>query len=243
MEIMSRDENVKPNLRTYNVLVRAWCNKRNIKEAWGIVSKMVASGIEPDAITYNTLVTAYVQNRQTKEAEDVILEMRDNNVQPNERTCGIIISGYCKEGRIRDALRFVYKMKGFGVRPNLVVFNSLIKGFLGRPWKAEEMLELMEKFNVRPEKSTFTLIAEAWRDIGLTKEANRIMGSFRKQTTVQPIEKPHENTPLESFEKFYQKEAFSRLQIPNVVLSDHQKGSAALTKRSRTVLREAEFFV
>ncbi|KAI3454065.1 hypothetical protein Pfo_010728 [Paulownia fortunei] len=130
MELMTREENIKPNLRTYNVLVRAWCNKKNIKEAWNIVSKMVASGIQPDAITYNTLVTAYVQNRQTKEAEDVILEMQNNNVQPNERTCGIIISGYCKEGRIRDALRFVYKMKGLGVRPNLVVFNSLIKGFL-----------------------------------------------------------------------------------------------------------------
>lgn len=60
----------------------------------------------------------------------MILEMQKNRVQPNERTCGIIISGYCKEGKLKEALRFVYRMKDLGLHPNLVIFNSLIKGFV-----------------------------------------------------------------------------------------------------------------
>lgn len=120
----------RPNLRSYNVLVRAWCSTGNIAQAWNVVQKMIASGLKPDTVTYNTLATAYVQNGNTKLAEEIILEMQRNNLQPNERTCCIVASGYCREGKLRDALRFVHKMKGLGTRPNLVVFNSLIKGFL-----------------------------------------------------------------------------------------------------------------
>lgn len=111
--------------------------------------------------------------------------------------------------------------------PNLKTFETLISGFAEakKPCKAEEMVQLMEEFNVRPEKSTFLLVSEAWRSVGLTKEANRIMGTFRKIQL--------EMIPVESLEKIYKKEAvnfsFSRLQIPNVVVRD-QKGSVAPTK-------------
>ncbi|KAH9604962.1 hypothetical protein KSS87_001779 [Heliosperma pusillum] len=130
LEHMSLNGPVKPNLKSYNVLVRAWCSKGNIAQAWDVVFKMLASGLKPDTVTYNTIATAYVRNGKTKLAEEMILEMQSNNVQPNERTTCIIISGYCKEGKMKDALRFVYRMRDLGLRPNLVVFNSLVKGFL-----------------------------------------------------------------------------------------------------------------
>lgn len=130
LEMMGRDENVKPNERTYNILIQAWCTKKKVEEAWDVVHKMVNSGLQPDVVTYNTLARAYAQNGETDKAERLILKMQYNKVKPNERTCGIIISGYCKEGKMTEALMFLYKMKELGVHPNPVVFNSLIKGYL-----------------------------------------------------------------------------------------------------------------
>lgn len=129
-KLMSQEGNIKPNLRTYNLLVRIWCHGRNIKEACNMIKEMEASGFQPNIATYNTIALAYSQNGQTDQAECLISKMQKNGVHTTVKICGIIIEGYCKEGKLKDALRFVYGMKDLGIKPNLICFNSLIKEFV-----------------------------------------------------------------------------------------------------------------
>ena len=128
-DMMGVEESGRPNLTTYNILVKAWCDQRNLEEAWHIVGKMRAGGVEPDIVTYNTIASAYANNDETWRAEELIVEIQ-TRVRTSERTWGIIIGGYCREGRLEEALRCVRQMKDAGVIPNVVIFNTLLKGFL-----------------------------------------------------------------------------------------------------------------
>ncbi|URE44217.1 PPR repeat [Musa troglodytarum] len=152
LDMMSREENARPSQKTYNILIKAWCDKQNLTEAWNVVHKMSASGIQPDVVTYNTIARAYTKNGETKRAEELILEMQ-MRLRPNERTWVIILGGYCTEGNMKDALRCVNEMKAVGIRPNIVVFNTLIKGFLDNQDMAgaDEVLAIMKELGVRPD--------------------------------------------------------------------------------------------
>jgi pentatricopeptide repeat domain-containing protein 1 len=121
---------VRPNLTTYNILVKAWCDHRRLEEAWGVVGRMRARGVEPDVVTYNTVASAYAKNDETWRAEELVVEMMRARLRTSERTWGIIVGGYCREGRLEEALRCVRQMKEAGVLPNVIVFNTLLKGFL-----------------------------------------------------------------------------------------------------------------
>jgi pentatricopeptide repeat domain-containing protein 1 len=57
-DLMGVERSVKPNLTTYNILVKAWCDQRKLEDAWSVMGKMRASGVEPDIITYNTITSA-----------------------------------------------------------------------------------------------------------------------------------------------------------------------------------------
>ncbi|XP_054793419.1 pentatricopeptide repeat-containing protein At5g25630 isoform X3 [Prosopis cineraria] len=181
LDVITREGNVKPNLKTYNVLVRAWC-KKNMSEAWNVVYKMAASGMQPDTVTFNTMATAYAQNGQTAKAEAMILEMQNYGVRPNERTYSIIISGYCREGKIKEALRFVYRMKELGLQANLVLFNSLINSFVDMMDRdgVDEVLQLMEEFQIKPDVVTYSTIMNAWSQAGFLEKCKEVFNDMLK---------------------------------------------------------------
>ncbi|XP_062198931.1 pentatricopeptide repeat-containing protein At5g25630-like isoform X2 [Phragmites australis] len=166
-DMMGVEVSVRPNLTTYNILVKAWCDQRNLEEAWTVMGKMRACGVEPDIITYNTIASAYANNSETWRAEELIVEIQ-TRVRTSERTWGIIIGGYCREGRLEEAFRCVRQMKGAGVLPNVVIFNTLLKGFLDSNDMAavDNILGLMEQFGIKPDIVTYSHQLNAFSSLG-----------------------------------------------------------------------------
>uniref|UniRef100_A0A1J3HSB5 Pentatricopeptide repeat-containing protein n=1 Tax=Noccaea caerulescens TaxID=107243 RepID=A0A1J3HSB5_NOCCA len=176
---------VRPNIRTFNVLVQAWCKKKKVEEAWKVVHKMEECGVKPDTVTYNTIATCYVQRGETKSAEREVVEkmvMKEKTAKPNGRTCGIVVGGYCREGKVRDGLRFVRRMKEMRVEANLVVFNSLIKGFVEVMDRdgIHEVLTLMKECKVKADVITYSTVMNAWSSAGYMEKAAQVFEEMVK---------------------------------------------------------------
>ncbi|CAN8252298.1 unnamed protein product [Cochlearia groenlandica] len=180
LELMLEEENidVRPNIRTFNVLVQAWCKKKNVEEAWRVVCKMEECGVSPDTVTYNTIVTCYVQRGETERGEREVVDKMvvKEKAGPNGRTCGIVVGGYCREGRVRDGLKFVRRMKEMRVEANLVVFNSLIKGFVEIMDRdgIDEVLVLMKECKVKADVITYSTVMNAWSSAGYMEKAAQV---------------------------------------------------------------------
>ncbi|KAI4380024.1 hypothetical protein MLD38_006259 [Melastoma candidum] len=181
LEIMKDEEGLKPNDRTYNILIQALCNRKNIDEAWSVVRKMATSGMHPDAVTFNTLARAYMLSGEIAKAEGMILEMQNNKVPPNERTCGIIgFLDVTDTGGVEEAITM---MQDFGVKPDVAriepdvhTFSILAKGYArtGESEKAKLVLTSMAKYGVYPNVVIFTTIISGWCSVGEMDQAIRV---------------------------------------------------------------------
>lgn len=81
-----------------------------------------------------------------------------------------------------EAMRFMRRMKDLGVHPNLVVFNSLIKGFLDITDTdgVDQALTLMQEFGVKPDVVTFSTIMNAWSSAALMEKCQEIFNDMVK---------------------------------------------------------------
>lgn len=233
---------VKPDVITFSTIMNAWSSAGFMGKCREIFDDMVEAGIQPDIHAYSILAKGYVRAQEPEKAEELLTMMIKSGSCPNVVIFTTVISGWCSAGRMDHAIKTFNQMCEYGISPNLKSFETLIWGYseAKQPWKAEELLQVMEEFEVQPEKSTISLIAEAWRATGLTKEANRILGTIRSKE--QKIETTRE-LPNESLEKLYQKPitTASRSNLLHIPSVGDQKGSTLSLRKGRMVLRDADF--
>lgn len=207
---MMKECKVKADVITYSTVMNAWSSAGYMEKAAQVFEEMVKAGVKPDAHAYSILAKGYIRAKEPQKAEEILETMVDSSsTRPNVVIFTTVISGWCSVKSMDDAMRVFNKMCEFGggVTPNIKTFETLMWGYLEvkQPWKAEEVLQMMKRFGVRPENSTFVLLAEAWRVAGLGDESNRAIDALKCRD-------------IEKLEKLYQKQSsgggFNLLQIP-----------------------------
>ncbi|KAL2612347.1 hypothetical protein R1flu_024039 [Riccia fluitans] len=188
LQQMTLEDTAKPNRQTYNILVNAWAQMKDIDQARRVLQLMRNAGFTPDVVTYNTIAKAYAELRRSFEAERVISEMKDVYIRPNERTYGIVINSYCETGRPEEGLSLLDRMRADGVGCNLPIYNILIKGFAQscRPDKMEKVLELMGASGVKPDVQSFSIVMNVWCSSGLVEEARAVFERMQNDYELRP---------------------------------------------------------
>lgn len=111
----------------FNVLLRVFCNQRQMKEAKSVFKKMY-SRYTANTKTMNILLLGFKESGDITSVELFYHEMVKRGFKPNNITYNIRIDAYCKTGCFGDGLRLLQEMESTNCLPTLETVTTLIHG-------------------------------------------------------------------------------------------------------------------
>ncbi|KAK3165655.1 hypothetical protein QOZ80_1AG0036050 [Eleusine coracana subsp. coracana] len=121
-----------PSVHTYNILICALCQKRELSAALDVITLMEKSGVSPDIISFNTLLNGFYHNAPMDDALKIWDMMKERNVEPDTNSYNAKLQGLVSEGRIEDAAALIEMMEKDGPKPDTVSYNELIRGYCNK---------------------------------------------------------------------------------------------------------------
>ncbi|XP_021901204.1 pentatricopeptide repeat-containing protein At3g61360 isoform X1 [Carica papaya] len=146
----------------FNVLLRAFCTERDMKEAKSVFQKM-HSRFSPNTKTMNLLLLGFKESGDITAMELFYHDMVRRGFKANTLTYNIRIDAYCKKGCFGDALRLVEEMDRVNCFPTLETITTLIHGagVARNIPKARQLFEEMFQRNLQPDIGAYNALISA----------------------------------------------------------------------------------
>lgn len=174
IETMEKD-GIKPDVYSYNILIRSFVRAGKIAEAENVLATMVDAGVEPDITSYNTLLDAWSKSnlrQATSRVRSLFRTIRKNDhLEPDLVTYNTLLHFYSKRGNGEKAESLLDEMcRGESkVRPDSISFNTVISAWANStdPKSAERAEAILDRMiemggRVRPDIISFNAVMGAW---------------------------------------------------------------------------------
>ncbi|KAF6156763.1 hypothetical protein GIB67_033232 [Kingdonia uniflora] len=119
---------VKPDLCTYNSLIRVLCAVGKVNDALAVWEELKESGHEPDDFSYRTIIQGCCKSYRMDDAIRNFNEMQYNGFRPDTVVCNSLLDGLFKVRKLKEACELFEKMVNDGVRASCWTYNVLIDG-------------------------------------------------------------------------------------------------------------------
>lgn len=140
---LMENENVKPSLFTYRLLIDTKGRANDISGMEELVDMMKAEGLEPDMATQAMIAKYYIYGKLNKKAEAVLKKI-EGDVKENRNACRELLPLYAAHGKADDVERIWEVCEA---NPRLEECLAAIEawGNLGQIENAEKVFERMTK--------------------------------------------------------------------------------------------------
>ncbi|KAE8685814.1 Pentatricopeptide repeat-containing protein [Hibiscus syriacus] len=168
------EENVEPNMKTYDGLIFA-CGKGGLHEdAKKILLHMHERGIIPSSWAYTGVTEAYGHATLYEEALVAFNTMNEVGSKPTIKTYDSFLETFARGGLYKEAEAILTRMNEAGVAKSRDSFNALIEAFSqgGQFENAIKAYVEMEKARCDPDERTLEAVLSVYCFAGLCDESN-----------------------------------------------------------------------
>ncbi|XP_015067806.1 pentatricopeptide repeat-containing protein At3g13160, mitochondrial-like [Solanum pennellii] len=120
---------VKPDVVTYNIMIKGLCDKGELDKAAAFVNEIEKNGLKPDLVTFNTILGVFYSNGKFDNGEKMWKLMVSKNVAPDIRSYNAKLVGLMNENKVSEAAKLVGKLGSFELKPDVFTYGALIRGF------------------------------------------------------------------------------------------------------------------
>ncbi|KAL2549971.1 Pentatricopeptide repeat-containing protein [Forsythia ovata] len=183
---MLRTYGAKPDLYTFNILIRGFCMNSRMDDAFRFFKEMELFKCKPDLISYNTIVEGLCRAGKVKIAHNVVKGMclKGENLKPNVVTYTTLVRGYCRNLEIDMMLDVLREMVDSGIKPNEITYNTIIQGLCeARMYdKIKYILEGCrgEGGGFVPNTCTFNMVMNSHCNVGDLNEAFKVFEKMKE---------------------------------------------------------------
>ena len=155
--------NVKPDIVTFNTIIKACGRGRHWEALQGILGDMDSHGVKGDRFTYSALLSACDTAGKWQQALEWFHVMESKGVRPSIIHFTTLMSVLQKSGRWEDSLRVFHRMEGAGIAADVVAHNAAIAACArGGDWsKAWAIFYSMKRSGLQPTVVSYNALISA----------------------------------------------------------------------------------
>ncbi|WOG91085.1 hypothetical protein DCAR_0310333 [Daucus carota subsp. sativus] len=168
------NENVKPTVFTYNLLIDTKGMYKDISGMDQIVKTMKEEGIEPVNHTHNIMAKHYISAGFIDKAEAVAKEMEGGDLRDNRAACRYLLVLYSLLGKADEVVR-IWKFCKSDANYFECVAAIDAMGRLKKIKEAEEVLEQTRKRWRRPSSKVYTTLLKVYVDNNMLAEGRDLV--------------------------------------------------------------------
>ncbi|KVH96924.1 pentatricopeptide repeat-containing protein At1g61870, mitochondrial-like [Cynara cardunculus var. scolymus] len=152
---------VKPNLDTYNTVIKSFCESGSASSCYSVTAEMVRKKCKPNAASFGTMIAGFYKEEKFEEVGKVLEMMKKHEVPVGIGTYNIRIQSLCKLKKTEEAKALLDGLLSRGMKPNSVTYSHLIHGYCkeGILDEAKDLFRKMIGGGFKPDSDCyFTLV-------------------------------------------------------------------------------------
>merc|ERR1719197_585943 len=127
----SAESQVKPDMITYSMLIKAQCDAGDMGKALQILEDMLQNSCDVDDVVFTHLIEGCCHVSNLALAERLFRDMQSAHIRPSVYTLTAMVKVYGKCAQSEKAWELVQSMHDrFALKPTVVIYTCLISGLM-----------------------------------------------------------------------------------------------------------------